>query len=194
MRPRLSVASLLGIVMACAAAMAMLRFSTEFGASAVLTATLGVLLCATLGAWMGRRRAFWRGFALFGWAYIFLCLSPWCYSEVRPHLLTTKLLDGFQLLLNGGAPILPVARSRIPPPPGNSFVAKPVPGPNLVGSVRVWGLGPEYEYYQQTGHSLLTLVIALTGGSIARGFAAQGESAARPPGRSPGPDPDERGS
>jgi hypothetical protein len=187
MKPRLSIASLLGIVLACAAGLALLRLSSEFVASALLTATLGVLLVATLGAWMGLHRAFWRGVALFGWVYIILSQSPWGFAEVRPHLLTTKLLDGFQLLLNDSTQFLPTTRSTLISPPGNSFLFKAIAEPNPVSPVGVWGIGTDYEYYQQTGHSLFTLAIALAGGSIGRAFAAQRERTSRMPSGSPDP-------
>ena len=56
---------------------------------------IGVLLAAVVGASVaaGRRRAFWLGFAVFGWAYGVLAFGPWLRDEIRPRLLTSTAID-----------------------------------------------------------------------------------------------------
>jgi hypothetical protein len=78
------------VAVACAA----LRFASELWASAVLTATIGMLLAGVLGMVLrhGPARAFWFGFTLFGSAYRILALAPWCSANVRPQLLASKVL------------------------------------------------------------------------------------------------------
>jgi hypothetical protein len=95
------------VAVACAA----LRFASELWASAVLTATIGMLLAGVLGMVLrrGPARAFWFGFTLFGSAYLILVFAPWCYTNVRPQLLTSKLLAYVHpKLQSSGSPLLAV--------------------------------------------------------------------------------------
>src|SRR4051812_42547469 len=68
-RPRITIASLLGIVAFVGVASAALREPTEAWDSTLLGLTLLLLLTSVLFAVhrSGDRRAFWQGFALFGW-------------------------------------------------------------------------------------------------------------------------------
>lgn len=94
-RPRFSIAGLMGLVVVVAVGVAALRSGSEDWAGIVLTLTLGLLGAAVLGAIYrtGPRRAFWVGFALFGWGYLALTYAPWFGSEVGPRLATTRGLD-----------------------------------------------------------------------------------------------------
>jgi hypothetical protein len=87
-RFRFSIASLLGLVVFLAVALAALRESTYPWDSALLALTLLVLLTSVLWAVhrTDRRRAYWLGVALFGWAYLRASLVP----QVRQRMLTTK--------------------------------------------------------------------------------------------------------
>ena len=69
---RYSIRTLLGIVAVAAAVFAVLLTSIHVMASCVVIACLSVLLGSTLGITYTRekRRAFWIGFAVFGWGYI----------------------------------------------------------------------------------------------------------------------------
>ncbi len=57
--------------------------------------TLGALTVALIGVVNRRaeRRAFWVGFALCGWAYMAFSSGPWFAIDVRPRLVTTRLLQ-----------------------------------------------------------------------------------------------------
>jgi hypothetical protein len=48
---------------------------------------------------LGSRRAFWIGFALFGWVYMALALIP----SVESRLITTKILDYLDSKMPGGS-------------------------------------------------------------------------------------------
>ncbi|HEV3116941.1 MAG TPA: FG-GAP-like repeat-containing protein, partial [Gemmataceae bacterium] len=87
-RPRFSIASLLGIVVFLAVALAALREATELCDSALFSAAVALLLVSVLlGVYRTeRKRAFWLGFALFGWAYLVLTLVP----HIEQRLLTRK--------------------------------------------------------------------------------------------------------
>ena len=69
---------------------AALRESNEIWDSGLFTLTLGVLLISILLAIhrTESRRAFWLGFALFGWSYLGLSLVP----SIESRLMTTKAL------------------------------------------------------------------------------------------------------
>lgn len=85
--------------------LAAMRSSTYLWLRTLNTLIVASLFVAILLAWhsVGRRKAFWFGFALFGWGYFFLAFGPWdgwhtldpvgdSYEEVRPNLLTTDVV------------------------------------------------------------------------------------------------------
>ena len=73
-RIRFNIASLLGVILVLGVGFAALRESSELWESGVFTLTLGVLLISIFLAIHGieKRRAFWLGFAFFGWVYLAL--------------------------------------------------------------------------------------------------------------------------
>jgi hypothetical protein len=89
-RPRYSIASVLLVISFLAVAIAALREATDLWDSGVFTVTAGLLLASVLLAVhrTGRGRAFWLGFALFGWSYLIANLIP----PIEARLLTTKAL------------------------------------------------------------------------------------------------------
>ena len=89
-RIRFTIASLLVVVLFVAVGFAALRESNDLWDSGVFTLTLAALLISILLAVhrTESRRAFWIGFALFGWIYLGLSLVP----SIESRLLTTKAL------------------------------------------------------------------------------------------------------
>jgi hypothetical protein len=89
-RIRFTIASLLALILVLGVGFAALRESTDLWESGLLTLTLGVLLISILLAVhrTESRRAFWIGFALFGWIYLGLTLMP----SIESRLLTSKAL------------------------------------------------------------------------------------------------------
>src|SRR6516165_9477047 len=89
-RIRFSIASLLVVVLVLGVGVAALRESNETWGSGLFTLTLTVLLTSILLAIhrTESRRAFWMGFALFGWTYLALSLVP----SIESRLATTKAL------------------------------------------------------------------------------------------------------
>jgi hypothetical protein len=87
-RPRFTIASLLGVVVFVAVASAALREATEFWDGGVFGLALVTLITGVLLAVHQRdqKRAFWLGFAFFGWVYLVASLVP----PVESRLLTTK--------------------------------------------------------------------------------------------------------
>ena len=89
-RIRFNIASLLVVVFLVAVSVAGLREATELWDSGLFSLTLVVLLVSIL---LGlnrteKRRAFWIGFALFGWTYFGFSLVP----SIESRLITTKWL------------------------------------------------------------------------------------------------------
>ena len=87
---RFNIASLLIVVLFVAVGFAALRESNDLWDSGLFTLTLTVLLVSMLLAIhrTEARRAFWIGFALFGWIYLGLSLVP----SIESRLLTTKAI------------------------------------------------------------------------------------------------------
>ncbi len=89
-RFRFNIASLLGIILVFGVGFAALRESSDLWESGVFTLTFAALLISILFAVhrTESRRAFWIGYALFGWTYPGLSLVP----SIESRLITTKAL------------------------------------------------------------------------------------------------------
>jgi hypothetical protein len=94
---RFSLLTLLGAVLVVSIGFAALRGASEVWARIVVTGTIVALLTATLGAIYlpTASRAFCGGFALLGWAYMFLVFGPWL-EAIKPQLATTLALNRLQ--------------------------------------------------------------------------------------------------
>jgi hypothetical protein len=118
---RIPIAALMAAVLFCAIAVAAIRNASDTWAGVLLLLTLGTLAAAPLGVAYRRdaRRAWWLGFALFGWGYARLSLDPSSTEESRSRLPTTALMD---LLLEGGGPVVGT-RPDPPAPPAEYLKA-----------------------------------------------------------------------
>jgi hypothetical protein len=94
---------------------AAMRSGSRLAFSAVYTLTALGLLFAVVAAKYGGRdtRAFWFGFAVFGWGYLLLALGPWSNppghdaaedDRYNTDLLTTGWIDSSLDLVRGNAP------------------------------------------------------------------------------------------
>ncbi len=88
--PRHNIASMLGAISFVAVGFAALREANDQWDSALFSLTLGFLLSTVLLAVhrTEARRAFWIGFAVFGWGYLSLSLI----SSTEARLITTQAL------------------------------------------------------------------------------------------------------
>jgi hypothetical protein len=88
--PRYNIAGMLGAISFVAVGFAALREATDQWDSGLFSLTLGLLLNAVLLAVhrTEARRAFWIGFALFGWCYLSFSLI----SSIESRLITTQAL------------------------------------------------------------------------------------------------------
>ena len=148
--------------------------ASAFWAGLLFTVTIFVLMVAVLGSIYrhGSARAFWLGFAIFGWAYLWLVCGPtpgrtfsedgWQFEPQEP-LATTKLLSFFFHNL------LPQVRGRTVVPqtsPGGGtgmFMGTP-------GAMKV-PIALARDFFC-VGHSLWALLFAYVGGWVARYFHA----------------------
>ncbi len=183
-RIRFTIASLLVVVLFLAVGFAALRESSDLWDSGLFSLTLGVPLISVLLAIHSTesRRAFWLGFAVFGWIYLGLTLVP----HVESRLITTRALTQLDSKVPGRS--LKIARvlhsgSWIlgSGSPGNQVqnVAFTIGGNRLAiarkGVVRLWdattgkllgGWTGTTANFVRIGHSLFALLVGWFGGHL----------------------------
>jgi hypothetical protein len=185
---RFTIATLLGLVLFLAVGFAALREATELWDGAVFCTTLGVLSASVLLAVhrTDRRRAFWLGFALFGWLYLGASLIP----PIESRLLTTKALAHLDSKVPGRDATVALTlnwfssgnQSNAPQalafsPDGSSLtVGRPE-------TIRVWTTttgklmgrsAGTTVYFLRIGHSIVALIMAYLGGHLSRWLFARG--------------------
>lgn len=153
--PRPTIAKLMSLVAVLAVGFAALRSGSEIWARVCLTATLAILAFAIVAVVYRREghRAWWLGFALFGWGYAALTLVPVCRQELGGKLITSRLLmDLFQENV-----VKPRVAVPTTPAPTGKRAARPA------AAVLAGG----YEEWMLIGHSLCALLSAFAGGTAA---------------------------
>ncbi len=177
---RFTIAGLMGAVLAAAIGLAALRTASETWAGVMLLLTCGVLALAVVGVVCRgeSERAWWLGFALFGWGY--LALAFWCGNRARsPRLPTLMWLDAVGTKLG------------LPPHDGGMGAGvlsglRSIGIRGIHGSVGAFGgfggnagAGGVDESFAQVGHCLWALLLAILGGILASIlFAAPGRRSA----------------
>lgn len=185
-RFRFSIASLLLVVLFVAVAVAALRASTDTWDGGVLGLVLLSLTTAVLLAVhrTDLRRAYWLGFALFGWTYLVASLVP----AIESRLPTTKALayldglarprpwvfDSIKTIDTGEVNWAHPAVNTVAFSPDGRIMESP-----SQGMVRLWDVatgtllsvrGGSTENFVRIGHSLLALLMAFAGGHLSRSF------------------------
>jgi len=160
---RFSIAGLMGIVLAAAIGLAALRNASETWAGVMLLLTSGVLALAVVGVVCRAEaeRAWWLGFALFGWGY--LALAFWSLNNDRaPKLPTLVWLDTLSTKL--GLP--PQALGGMD---GMGGGMRSIPLFTVIGQFGggASGAAPNGSF-AQIGHCLWALLFAVLGGILAR--------------------------
>jgi hypothetical protein len=195
-RYRISLAGSLGIVAVIAMGLAGMRSASSLWTTAAATVTLAMLLSAAIAARLldGLDRAFWAGFALFGWSYLLLVNWDWVGGQFG-HDLTAGLSDVAEAIF--ATDDIPAP----PQPPATAFSARTPqkvtiqPDPGVVNPPPVTGFvvvsqADSLEQararqiklgnFVQIGRMFLALVFGLVGGLIARVIAHTRVSTALP--------------
>jgi hypothetical protein len=192
-RLRFSLGWLLGVVAAVAFACAAIRAESDLWASLAFTLCLGVLLVSIVGVLFSAAepRAFWTGFAVFGWGYLLLVFGPW-FDHFGRSIITTKLLKQLHVKLQR---TIPAPAASVASSPGGSagmgMGQAPWGSPGAgqgspqgmdpmaaggwqpgggagMGGTRI--VGPSSEQVWRVGHSLFALLFAVVGGGLASWF------------------------
>jgi hypothetical protein len=173
-----SIAGLMGIVVVAAIGLAALRNASETWAGVMLLLTCGVLALAVVGVFCRAEgeRAWWLGFALFGWGYLALALGFW-REDRSPRLPTLVLLDTISRKLG----VIPPDTAGMG---GMGGMGGSMGGMRSIGVFMITGqfggfggnapaAGPSAgESFSLIGHCLWTLVLAILGGTLSRVFFA----------------------
>ena len=198
--PHFSLRWLFGVVSFLAVGCGLLIYATPLLSRLTFTAALGVLLVAVVSAVCraGERRAFWAGFAAFGFAYVWLICGSWQAPDgtvaLREKLVTTELL----LWCSEKLPARQTTVAMTPVSVGVSYPAQPgsMGMPSMGGMPGMGGISggnmmPPAAYvatttitsavdltdFLTTGHSLFALIFALLGGAVARRCFRQTQTA-----------------
>jgi hypothetical protein len=155
---RFSVRALLIAVAVIGLALAALLFASPLIVAAGNTLICGLLLTSLLAAGYrtGPSRAFWLGFALFGWSYFLYTL------ESRSHPLVTQplLTEAWRLVVRSE----PIPPSALPPAMLPPYITS---GKQLAMAPPMRAM-PEYDAFIPVGHQIFTVLIALLGAGTAR--------------------------
>jgi hypothetical protein len=166
-RFRFHIGTLIILVLVLGASFAALRESNEIWDSGIFTLALVILLTSVMLAIhrTEERRAFWVGFALFGWTYLALSLVP----SIESRLATAKALAYLDSKVPGRTQGLFKIQFSATGTPGNRLTTS-----NL-GTVKVWdaatgrllgGWAGSTENFVRIGHSLFALMAGWFGGLL----------------------------
>jgi hypothetical protein len=179
---RITIARLLLIIVYFGVGFAALRSPSWIWSSTIFSAMVGLLAASTLTAIyrLGPRRAFWTGFALFGWLYLGLSSCLRTGSDLSPLIVTSALMDFAYPAISdvaGGAGGMFVPGMGAPGMAGmRGAVVVSGSGPTTEGIWAYWsqpsqGAFPFHwavpEPFRVICHGLLTPIVALVGGFIA---------------------------
>jgi hypothetical protein len=164
-----------------------LRSASANWVAAMLGLTIVMLAAAVLCAvFRGRaERAFWIGFAVFGWLYVVVLMYGWSIAPNQSQGVRNPLLPDRLATTRIAAwlheRLFPVTTHEIPggvaeedpfappanftPPPGGSIAGYSYGATSTSVYVRQ---GPESAEFINVAHALWTLVLALCGGWLAR--------------------------
>jgi hypothetical protein len=184
---RFSMSTVMAAIVLLGFAFAGLRSPTPLWANLWFSLILATLTFSVPAAVYRRdeQRAFWVGFATFGWVYFVLALAPWFHTEMGFQLFSTTILDvlaphivqkeyllrnyvgSFNPPFNPGVPS-PWQHWNLPEfPPENPW--------RIVGYVTLISPG----LYLRIGHAVFCMLIAIFGGTVVRRLAATRSQAGR---------------
>lgn len=172
---RIPIAGILAFLLVAAISTVALLRGWGPWANSVFLLTVFLLGVSILGLLQRQqaRRAFWQGFALFGWGYLAMSFMPWAPHQTGLELPTSQLLTTLHAKVAVPAEGPPDLSPRQAPASG---VASEIPGskaadldhrsPEAASMFIVGDLGQ----FLRVGHCLFALSAALLGSVIARWF------------------------
>jgi hypothetical protein len=106
-RLRFPIVAMMAIVALVGIACAALRQPSDHWANFMFTLALTIATAASLGDRVRDQpeRRLWFSAAFSTWLYLVLAFGPWFSSEVRPHLLTSSLLEWVHSLTQATPPL-----------------------------------------------------------------------------------------
>lgn len=166
MRLRISVLGTMTIVAFVAISLVTLRSTLEIWASLLFTLEI-VLLCFAIPSLLYRRgpsRAFWVGFAAFGWTYVVFCFGPVLGTSMKPPpLLTTKLLQcSYPYLITVPSDEVYVWGK------GKLKDGRNIQVTHLARGGQITFFRNDTEDFMRTGHTLFSLLFSCLGGFVSR--------------------------
>jgi hypothetical protein len=190
---RHTIAGLMLTVLACALAVAALRYASELWVTVVLATTLALLGCSIFGVAYrtGARRAGWLGFLVFGGGYVALAFTPWG-AELKTNLPVTRLLVRLDEAMHPDPSVgdlLVVSRFRASASSGirlaidgsptfERTLGDPVNASWSALARQYVGPSGRREHFLAVGHGLCALLSGLIGAIIARRFHRTNREAA----------------
>jgi hypothetical protein len=187
-RSRLSIRSVLFLIAIFGVGFAALKHPTNWWSGGLLLGDLCLFVFAAMAIAyrQGSRRAFWLGFALFGWAYLVIGFAPGLRVATRPYLLSTRALERawpkerdktlrLTVLLRYDAALAIAQRSaptssvKLSDDMSSREVALAASSKSPASYVvrKVARRGPGSEEFYRVGHPLSALLAAMIGGGIA---------------------------
>jgi hypothetical protein len=183
---RLSIRTLMAVVVVCAVGMTALRNANELWAGTMMLVALTAVGVALLGAIIlkGRERYWWLGFAVFSGGFLAIALAPGLSTEVMPRLVTTRMITKFHADLVAAAEATvereqadQEARIAIEVAAGTQDVVsaqrlrRMTERRHTTLLLRIHDRGP----FSWVGHSLFALLAGLVGATVGAWFYARRE-------------------
>ncbi len=159
-RFRFHLGTLVILVLLLAVGFAALRESNNIWDSSIFSITLGMLFISILLAVhrTEKRRAFWIGYALFGWSYLGLTLMP----SIESRLITTKALAYLDSKMPGRSMVYAINSSG-----KLTLNGRPITSITSNGGSTGTASGTT-ENFVRIVHSLIALIAAILGGLLSR--------------------------
>lgn len=188
---------LFGVVSFLAVSCGLLIYASPLLSKLTFTAALVLLLASMFPAVFSAadRRAFWAGFAVFGFAYIWLICGAWQApdgSALRDRLATTAVLEWthdkaarrqtVSMPLQSPAPMAGTGPGMSSMMGGGGMPGGMMSGMGgmmmgpMVGAI----VNPEWNDFLTTGHSLFAILFACLGGVIAKSSYRRAKSLTNP--------------
>jgi hypothetical protein len=173
-RSQTTVAALMGLVLASASGMAVLRSASPFWSDVSVVVVTFLILNAIVGAIKGRHRTAWLGFAVFGCGFAIAAWGFAIHEAVSNEPATVRTVPSQTIPYT---PLTPHLDTLYP-------VVHSAPPDGAVNGVRVRAIrsGVVYASFQWVGHALACLLSGCVGSIVALAVEARNGTSVREPG------------